>query len=86
MTELPETLDATYDRMLQKIHGEKDRKRAKCALQLVAVAYRPLTLDEINEALTVDCEGEIINRKRRMRDPFGILEICSGLIELYTYA
>jgi ankyrin repeat domain-containing protein 50 len=86
LTELPETLDAMYDRMFQNIRGEKDRKRAKCALQLVVVAYRPLTLNEINEALTIDCEGEIINRKRRMRDPFGILEICSGLIERYTYA
>jgi hypothetical protein len=83
---LPESLDATYDRILNNIRGEKDRKRAKCVLQLIAVAYRPLTVHEVGEALTVDCEEETINPKRRMRDPSAILEICSGLLELTGYA
>jgi ankyrin repeat domain-containing protein 50 len=85
LNELPESLDATYDRILDNIRGEKDRKRAKSVLRLIAVAYRPLTIDEVNEALTVDCDKENINPKRRIRDPFGILEICSGLIELSKY-
>lgn len=84
LKELPESLDATYDRILTNIRGEKDRKRAKYALQLIAVAHRPLTVYEVNEALTVDCEEEMINPKRRMRDPHAILEICSGLLELLT--
>jgi hypothetical protein len=82
---LPKDLDATYDRMLDNIR-EEDRKRAKCILQLIAVARRPLTVHEVNEALTVDCEEETIYPKRRMQDPFEILEICSGLLELYRYA
>ena len=52
---------------------------------LMAVACRPLTIDEVSEALTVDFEGENINHKRRMRDPSEILEICSSLIELAGY-
>jgi len=86
LTELPESLDATYDRILNNIREGKDQKRARCALQLIAVAYRPLTIQEISEALIVDCEEETINYKRRMRDPFGILEICSSLLELSGYA
>jgi hypothetical protein len=85
LNELPESLDATYERILDNIRGGKDRKRARCVLQLIAVAYRPLTVQEISEALTVDCELETINPKRRMRDPFGILEICSSLLDLSEY-
>jgi ankyrin repeat domain-containing protein 50 len=81
LTELPKDLDITYDRILNNI-DEKDRKRAQCVLQLMAVACRPLTIDEASEALTVDIERENINYKRRMRDPSAILEICSSLIEL----
>jgi hypothetical protein len=86
LNELPESLDATYLRVLENIRGEKNRQRAKCVLQLITVACRPLTINEVNEALTVDCINEIINPKRRLRDPFGILEICSGLVELSRYA
>jgi hypothetical protein len=74
-------LDLTYDRILDNIDG-KDRKRAQCVLQLMVVACRPLTLDEMSEALTVDFEKETINHKKKIRDPTDILEICSSLIEL----
>ena len=84
LNELPEDLDATYERMLDNIQ-KRDRKRAKCILQLIAVAYRPLTIHEVSEALAVDDEEETINRESRMQDPFEILEICSGLIELSKY-
>ena len=79
---LPKDLDITYDRILDNIVDENDRERAKCVLQLMAVACRPLTIEEVNEALIVDFEGEIINHKRKMWDPSVILEICSSLIEL----
>ena len=82
LNDLPVDLDATYNRILNNIVKDKDRKRAQCVLRLMAVAYRPFTVAEMNEALIVDCEQEKINPKRRMRDPSAILDICSGLIEL----
>jgi ankyrin repeat domain-containing protein 50 len=81
---LPKDLDVTYERMLDHIR-EEDQKCAKCVLQLIAVAYRPLTIHEVSEALIVDIEKEMIDEEIRMPDPFEILEICSGLIELSKY-
>ena len=85
LTELPEDLDATYDRILNNIHDANDRKRAKAILQFIAVACRPLYIEEVSETLTVDCESQTINVKRRMRNPLEIIEICSSLLELEEY-
>jgi hypothetical protein len=82
LNDLPESLDSTYERILNSIRKGKDRQRAKCILQFIAVSHRPLTVAEVSEALTVDCEEKNINYKRRMRDPLAILEICSGLLVL----
>ena len=84
LRELPKDLDETYDRILNNIK-EMHRNRVKCVLRLIVVACRPLTIDEMSEALTVDCEEENINPKRRMRDPSAILQICSSLIGLSGY-
>ena len=84
LTELPNDLDITYDRILSNIN-KNDQKQAQCVLKLMAVTCRPLTLDEVSEALTVDFEKEIINHKKKMWDPSVILEICPSLIELAGY-
>ena len=85
LRELPQDLDATYDRILNNIRNANDRKRARCILQLIAVACRPLTIEEVSEALTVDCESQTINVKRRMRNPLAIVEICSSLLDIEEY-
>ena len=82
---LPKDLDATYERIPNNITDPKDRKRAQNVLRILAVACRPLTIDEMNAVLMVDCENGNINPKRKMRDSFAILDICSSLIELSEY-
>lgn len=79
---LPEDLDATYDRILSNIHPEKNRDRVKYVLKLITVAFRPLSLEEMSEALAVDCETEDVKDNRRLKNPSDILKICSNLIEL----
>lgn len=56
ITELPETMDATYAHILLKIHKQppSDRKRARKILQWVAFARQPLTLEQIATAIGVD--------------------------------
>jgi len=79
--ELPGELNAMYDRILGKI-DKTDRWRARCVLRLIAVACRPLTIDEMREALTVDLKNERIDPERRMMEPLDIVKICSTIIEL----
>jgi hypothetical protein len=80
LAELPETLDDTYARILEKI-PKRYRKAAHCALQLLAVSQRPLTIEEVVEATAVDCENEQFDPVvHRPRDPLHILKLCSGLV------
>ena len=85
LRDLPRGLDATYDRILENIEDDRVRARVKLVLQLVAVAMEPLSLDDIVEALAVDCESETIDPKGRIQDPSVVLKHCSNLLELYDY-
>src|SRR5277367_4568341 len=81
LRQLPNGLEETYDRILNNIH-EDDQKAARCVLQLLSVSYRPLTIDEIAEAIIVDCEEQQVDADLRLRDPYEILEIFPSLVEL----
>ena len=82
---LPRGLDATYDRILEKFESDRIRARVKRVLQLVAVSMEPLSLDDIVEALAVDCESEMIDPNRRIPDPSDLVNRCSNLLELYYH-
>jgi hypothetical protein len=84
LSELPEGLDDTYDRILNNIVREKDKKRAQYVFQLLAVSYRSLTVEEVTAAITVDCDREVpvVNPKKKMFNPYEILNICSSLVEI----
>ncbi|PVH94224.1 HET-domain-containing protein [Periconia macrospinosa] len=43
----PPGLDALYDRMMQHIHSSDDADLCKRILALIAIVYRPVTLDEL---------------------------------------
>jgi hypothetical protein len=51
-------------------------------MQMLAVSYRPLTINEVTEAVAVDYEKEefdpVLDRLRA--NPFYILTICSNLV------
>jgi len=62
LNDLPDTLDETYDRILKNINkAQKDD--ARHLLQCLAVASRPLEVEELAEILAFDFrvskEGEI---------------------------
>jgi predicted transcriptional regulator len=80
LTQLPKTLDETYERILGSI-DEDDQKMAHCVLQLLAVSERPLSLSEVVAAITVDCENKVIDTDQQLLKPLDILDICSSLVE-----
>jgi hypothetical protein len=83
LNELPESLDGTYERILQNIHKEK----WKCAhriFQCVAVASRPLRVEELAEffAFNFD-EGPTPTYRAdwRPEDPLdAVLSTCSSML------
>src|SRR5438876_11023974 len=74
LKELPKTLDKTYDRILENI-PEDDRRDVYSVIQMLAVSYRPLTIDEVAEALAVDYENETFDPvDGRLMDKYDILK------------
>jgi hypothetical protein len=50
---------------------------------MLAVSYRPLNIDEVAEALSVDCDGETFNREESgFMNKYDILKVCSCLVTL----
>ncbi|KAN0139315.1 hypothetical protein V8E53_002816 [Lactarius tabidus] len=88
LNELPDTLDETYERMLRGINkAQKDD--AYRLLQCLAVAVRPLRVEELAELLAFDFQawnpGAIPNLKADWRwddHEEAVLSTCSSLITI----
>ena len=84
LNELPETLDETYERILQEI-PKSNRLYTHRLLQCLTVAVRPLRVEELAEVLAIDFDsaGGIpkLNEDLRWEDQEqGVLSACSSLI------
>ena len=84
--ELPESLEETYERILRQIH-KPQQGRAHRILQCLAVATRPLRVEELAQALTVEIPvmGGIPKMKADLHweDQEQIVQsACSSLIAL----
>ncbi|OAL01772.1 hypothetical protein IQ06DRAFT_368197, partial [Phaeosphaeriaceae sp. SRC1lsM3a] len=81
---LPPTLEKTYDRILCNI-DEEDSLYSIRILRWLSFANRPLTVDEIAEAVAVDPEREpALVEEEIIEDPMEALEICSSLVAMVT--
>src|SRR5258708_15873630 len=85
LAELPETLDGTYERMLRGIQ-EADWAFAHRVFQLVAVASRPLRVEELAELVTLNFKAgsipEFHEDWRRKNPADAILSACSTLLSI----
>ena len=82
---LPATLDETYERTLREIKETK-WEFARRLLQCVAVAFRPLQVEELAEILAIDFKAGTIPKFRkdwRLNNPVeAVLSTCSTLLSL----
>jgi len=84
LAELPETLDATYERILQEI-PKSNQVHAHHLLQCLTVAVRPLRVEELAEILSIDFDTSEgipkLNTAFRWEDQEqAVLSACSSLI------
>jgi hypothetical protein len=88
LKELPKTLDQTYERVLMEIESTNQGRHARRLLQCVAVAMRPLRVEELAEVLAFDLDtakGEIpmFHPEWRWEDQeLAVLSACSSLISI----
>jgi ankyrin repeat protein len=84
LSQLPATLDETYERVLTEI-GKTNEFHARRLLQCLAVAMRPLHVDELAEILALDFGAEEgipeLKENWRWKDQqISVLSMCSSLI------
>ena len=84
LTELPASLDETYERMLREIL-KANPDQAHRLLQCLTVATRPLSVDELAEVLALDFGAKdgipVLNKDWLWDDEqHGVLSTCSSLI------
>ena len=85
LEELPQSLDETYQRILKEINNA-NQKQAHQLLQCLAVAQRPLRVEELAEVLALDVDGGGIptfNANWRWEDhEAAVLSACSSLVSV----
>ena len=85
LTELPEILDGTYKRTLREIN-HANWELAHYLLQFIAVASRPLHIQELADVLAFDFEARPIaslNKSWRLENlASSVLNICSSLVSI----
>ncbi|KIW97054.1 uncharacterized protein Z519_02446 [Cladophialophora bantiana CBS 173.52] len=81
LRKLPQSLDETYERILCSIES---REEAQQILSLLCFASRPLSVEEVVEALAVDIDDLQCYdpRSKFIGGAEDILRICPGLIEI----
>ncbi len=81
---LPETLDATYTKVLENLQ-RPCKKVTYRLLQFLAYSERPLRIEEAVDALAVDFDTiPRFDEKSRIPDPGEISKFCSTLIVVVT--
>ncbi|KAL5376601.1 hypothetical protein DPSP01_010394 [Paraphaeosphaeria sporulosa] len=79
---LPPTLDQTYDCILSAI-SEEDSDYAIRILQWLTFSERPMSVEEIAEAVALDSARDpAFDRDEVLEDPLEVLNICSSLVTL----
>jgi hypothetical protein len=79
---LPETLDATYAQILQRIHPHR-LSTAKRLLQFLTSSERPLKLEEAVDLIAINPSSQpAFTPENRMPIPEEIIQYCSSLVIL----
>lgn len=81
ITELPGSLQETFSRILDRSSKQKTGQLyQKPTFELIIAARRPLTTDELREALSVTPGDDVWNPSRHLNDVFSALASCGSLI------
>jgi ankyrin repeat protein len=77
---LPKSLPELYERILIKIIKAGREDIARKVFRWVAVAKRPLSLDELREAIAVEPGQSVRNPERLVNDIKGVVSWCGDLV------
>ncbi|KAI2617477.1 hypothetical protein GGR54DRAFT_208663 [Hypoxylon sp. NC1633] len=81
LSELPQDLYETYDRILARI-PKADQEPARRILLWVSFAVSPLTLEELRDAIAIDPDLDHLDEESLLRSAYDILDLVGGLISV----
>jgi hypothetical protein len=79
---LPKDMFETYNRLLSRIVAEGSTDVCKKVFRYMAVAKRPLTTEELGEAISIEPCQPYFMRERMINKPTNIIRWCHGLAVL----
>jgi hypothetical protein len=79
LEDMLQTLDATYARIFKNI-SQRYQREAKSILMLLVLAVRPMTMQEMADAMVVNVEKKSFPIENRFSDPCDIVKIFPSLI------
>lgn len=66
---LPKTLDESYDRILMAIQSEEEKELIRRTFQFIIFSIRPMTMEEIAEAVVVEDSSTALDPDDRFHTP-----------------
>jgi hypothetical protein len=79
LADLPKDLSETFSRILQRSEGS-GKPYQRLMLEIVTIAYRPLTTEELREALRVIPSDVIWDPAKLLNKVYSILACCGSLV------
>ena len=82
LEDLPKDLPTTYRRMLRRLHNSESTEPSmgKKVFEIVSAARRPLTLEELREAVSIEPGSRYWNTTRMVNDAVKLLGCCGSLV------
>lgn len=82
LEDLPKDLPTTYRRILRRLHDSEstDPSMGKTVFEIVSAARRPLTLEELREAISIEPGNPTWNSARMENDVIKLLDCCGSLV------
>jgi hypothetical protein len=77
---LPKTLDESYDRILLAIQSEEEKDHIRRTLQFIIFAIRPMTMEEIAEAVVVEDGSTALDPDDRFHTPEHLVKNVRSLL------
>src|SRR5271170_2060402 len=81
LADLPQDLSETFSRILRRSEG-LGKLYQRLILELVTVAHRPLTTEELREALSVVPGDAVWNPAKLLNDVYSTLACCGSLVTI----
>ncbi|KAI0451730.1 ankyrin repeat-containing domain protein [Xylaria acuta] len=82
ISNLPEDLEETFRRVLRRISSRRNSELARRAFPWIAAAVRPLSIEEVREAIAIEIGQQYTKPERLCNNVHSIISSCENLLHI----